>query len=634
MSDVPGYQRFFAELKRRRVFRVMAVYGAAAFVILQVADIAFEPLGLPPWAITFLIALVVLGFPLAIILAWAFDVTPAGVKRTEDAAPGEITEIIAAPASTRWPAGILALLGVSAVVWGAWYVGKRAGASETATTAEADPALVAETRAGAGSTAVTPTGVELAYAELSEDSRPSIAVLPFKDMSQDGDQEYFSDGMTEEILNVLAKIPDIRVAARTTAFAYKGQDPDLREVGQDLGVRYILEGSVRKADDDLRITAQLIDTQDNFHVWSESYDRQLDNVFEIQSEIAEAIAGALRVPLGVEEKADLVIPTGDMAAYDLYLEGRARVRDRGVENIADAITLFEAAIARDSAWAPAWAGLAIARSLEPYYQPGLSMPATDARVWEAALSAAELAAVRALELDPDNASARVALGTAYRDRWMWDEAEAEFRSALATDPDNVEAHQQYAELLNTVGRPMEALNSSARALALDRSPIRLASHASVALNSGRVDEAIELALEGIEKDPEGNVNLLESVLFGAFVEVGRYDEAQLLFASRGGREDLNRAVEAVQTGDPDLLESIDFRLSKVRALLLMDLPDRALEALDGWVIDPPFMGKAELFAPWFDPIRDDPRVQAILAQMGLEGVEPVRAPMPVRGTVD
>ena len=632
MSDVPGYQKFFAELKRRRVFRVMAVYGAAAFVILQVADIAFEPLGLPSWAITFLIALVVLGFPLAIILAWAFDVTPAGVKRTEDAAPGEITEIIAAPASSRWPAGILALVGVVAVVWGAWYVGKRAGASETATSA--DPGLVAEAEAGAGSTAVTPTGVELAYAELSEDVRLSIAVLPFKDMSQGGDQEYFSDGMTEEILNVLAKIPDLRVAARTTAFAYKGQDPDLRDVGQDLGVRYILEGSVRKAGDDLRITAQLIDTQDNFHVWSDSYDRQLDNVFEIQSEIAEAIAGALRVPLGVDEKADLVIPTGDMAAYDLYLEGRARVRARGPENIVDAITMFEAAIARDSAWAPAWAGLAIARSLEPYYQPGTGWPATDAGIWERAFSAAERAAVQALELDPDNASARVALGTVYRDRWMWDEAEAEFRSALAADPDNVEAHQQYAELLNAVGRQAEALNSSARALALDRSAIRLASHASVARHNGRGDEAIDLALEGVEKDPEGNVNLLENVLFDAFVNAGRYDEAQQLVADRGGLEALNLALAALRAGDPDLLDPLPFKIEKAHILVLMGMPDRALDVLDGWVIDPPFMGKADLFAPWADPIRDDPRVQAILAQMGLEGIEPVRAPLPARGERD
>jgi TolB-like protein/tetratricopeptide (TPR) repeat protein len=619
MSDVHGYQRFFAELKRRRVFRIMAVYGTVAFVLLQLADIAFEPLGLPQSAMTFLIVLALAGFPIAVGLAWAFDLTSEGVKKTEDAAPGELTRILDAPASARWPAGLLALVGVAALVFGAWFVGKRAGASES-------PA--------AGATAVAPTGVDLAYAELSEDSRPSIAVLPFKDMSQAGDQEYFSDGMTEEILNVLTKIPDIRVAARTTAFAYKGQEPDLREVGQDLGVRYILEGSVRKAGDDLRITAQLIDAQDNFHVWSDSYDRQLDNVFEIQSEIAEAIAGALRVPLGVDETSDLVIPTGDMTAYDLYLEGRARVRDRGAENIADAITLFEAAIARDSVWAPAWAGLAIARSLEPYYQPGRSVPATDGRVWDTAFVAAERAALRALELDPDNASARVALATVFRDRWRWAEAEVEFLKALATDPDNVEAHQQYAELLSVVGRGMEALNSSARALALDRSAIRLGSHANVALANGRVDEAIELSREGIEKDPDNNVNLLDYVLGRAYLQTGRYDEAERLSESRGRKRDLGSAIAALRTDDPDMLDDLDDPIFKAQSLMMMGRPDLALEELDGDVLDPPFMGKADLFAPVFDPIRDDPRVQALLAQMGLEGVQPVRAPPLARDLED
>jgi len=619
MSDVPEYQRFFAELKRRRVFRVMAVYGTVAFVLLQLADIAFEPLGLPESAMTLLIVLALAGFPIAVGLAWAFDFTSEGVRKTEDAAPGELTQILDAPASARWPAGLLALAGVAALVFGAWFVGKQAGAPESL---------------DAVATAAAPTGVDLAYAELSEDSRPSIAVLPFKDMSQAGDQEYFSDGMTEEILNVLAKIPDLRVAARTTAFAYKDQDPDLREVGQDLGVRYILEGSVRKAGDDLRITAQLIDTSDNFHVWSDSYDRQLDNVFEIQSEIAEAIAGALRVPLGVDETSELVIPTGDMNAYDLYLEGRARVRDRGAENIAAAITLFEAAIARDSAWAPAWAGLAIARSLEPYYQLGRSMPATDARVWDTAFAAAERSALRALELDPDNASARVALATVFRDRWQWDEAEAEFRKALATDPDNVEAHQQYAELLSAVGRGTEALNSSARALALDRSAIRLASHANVALNNGRVDEAIELSREGIEKDPDYNVILLDYVLGKAYLQTGRYDEAERLSESRGGQRDPGPAIAALRTNDPGLLDDFDEPVFKALGLMLMGRPDLAVEEFDEDFLDPPFMGRADLFAPVFDPIRDDQRIQAILAQMGLEGVQPVRAPPGVRAPDD
>ena len=630
MSETPGYQRFFAELKRRRVFRVMAVYGTVAFVLLQLADIAFEPLGLPDSAMTFLIVLALFGFPIAVILAWAFEVTPDGVKKTEDAAPGELTEIIEAPASTRWPAGILALVGVAALVWGAWFVGKQAGASEASEAqgsgSERVVAAGPTPGAGAGSTAVAPAGAQLAYAELSADTRPSIAVLPFTDMSREGDQEYFSDGMTEEILNVLARIPDLRVAARTTAFAYKGQDPDLREVGQNLGVRYVLEGSVRKSGDDLRITAQLIDTQDNFHVWSESYDRTLENVFEIQSEIAEAIAEALKVPLGVDERSDLVIPTGDMNAYDLYLEGRARMRDRGAENIFDAIALFEASIARDSAWAPAWAGLAIARSLEPYYLPGLDTPAEDAETWERALTAAEAAADHALEFDPENATARVALGMVYRDGWRWDEAEAEFLRALATDPDNVEAHQQYAELLSAVGRSSEALNSAARALALDRSPIRLAAYSMAASMNGRFGEAIELAREGLELDPDRNVNLLGYVLFDAYLQEGRYDEAEWVTGAGRGRQDLSPALEAIRTGDPDLIEPIGDTIYRAHVLVLMGLPDRALDEFEGYVLDPPFRGRSELLAPWADPIRDDPRFQAVLAQLGLAGVEPVRSP--------
>lgn len=254
------------------------------------------------------------------------------------------------------------------------------------------------------------------------------------------------------------------------------------------------------------------------------------------------------------------------------------------------------------------------------------MPATDARVWDTAFLAAERAALRALELDPDNASARVALATVFRDRWMWGEAEAEFLKALATDPDNVEAHQQYAELLSVVGRQREALNSSARALALDRSAIRLASHANVALDNGRVDEAIALSREGVEKDPDDNVNLLDFVLGKAYLETGRYDEAERLLETRGGRLYLRPAVAALRAGDPKLLDNLDDGILKARTLMLMGRPDLALEALDEDVLEPPFMGKAELFAPLFDPIRDDPRFQAILAEMGLEGVQPVRAP--------
>ncbi len=217
-----SYQQFFAELKRRKVFKVAAVYGAASFILLQMADLLGQGLRLGDTFLPFITAIVLLGFPLALILAWAFEVTPEGVQRTGAASAGEIEGLVSAPISQRWPAGLMALAGVGALVAGAWWVGRQT-AVESATSS-------------ADNIAAAPAEVRLAFVDPSEDPRPSIAVLPFADMSRDGDQEYFSDGITEEILNTLAKIHDLRVSARTSAFAYKNVQLNLRDIGLELGV--------------------------------------------------------------------------------------------------------------------------------------------------------------------------------------------------------------------------------------------------------------------------------------------------------------------------------------------------------------------------------------------------------------
>jgi len=356
MPETPGYQRFFAELKRRKVFRVMAVYGVVGFVVLQVVDLLVPALLLPDWTYRLVALLLLLGFPVAVVLAWAFEMTPEGVKRTDAAAPGEITAIVSEPASKRWPAGLLALVGVAALVGGGWWAGR-----SSAPAGDAEPGVV---RAASASEVL-----DVAYADLDADERPSVAVLPFADMSPEGDQAYFADGMSEELLNALAKVRSLRVAGRTSSFAYRNVEKDLREIGSELGVRYLVEGSVRKQGDRLRITAQLVDAEDNFHLWSETYDRTLDDVFAVQEEIAEAIAEALQVSLGVGDRAALVAPTSDLAAYDLYLAARARMRQRGA-GVREAVRLFEAVVVRDSTWAPGWAGLAQAYSLIPFYEKG------------------------------------------------------------------------------------------------------------------------------------------------------------------------------------------------------------------------------------------------------------------------
>jgi TolB-like protein len=625
MSDsTPAYQRFFAELKRRRVFRVMAVYGAVGFILMQIVELLVPALLLPEWTYRFIALLLLLGFPITVILAWAFELTPEGVKRTEDAAPGELTQIIEAPASTRWPAGLLALAGMMALLAGAWYMGRQSASDQ-----EGDRGNSGAQTAQDGAAPGSERGASLAYVDPSDGTRPKIAVLPFVDMSQAGDQEYFSDGITEEILNVLSKIEDLQVTARTSAFAYKGTNQDLREVGRELDVDYLLEGSVRKSGEQLRITVQLIDTETNSHLWSDTYDRRLENVFEIQSEIAEAVAEELRLPLGLEEGETLVTPTGDLAAYDLYLAGRAQMRSRGLEGITQATELFEAAVARDSTWAPAWAGLAESRALYPFYADG-NNASRDSAVWRRSLEGAEEAAQHALDLDSSNASARVALANVYRDRWEWDAAEREYLRAIELDVDNVEAHQQYAEMLFYSGRPADALIEAARALSLDRSPIRLNVMGWSLWLNGRKEEAIEIYEEAILKDPESRVHYVPNSLAQIDLLDGRYRDGLDRFGSvLWDSISYRLSGEALESGDPsDLLEYLgppeDLRPAPVwpSIWIRLGLADRSIDIMKAAVQRLPYGGLGLLWDPdpQGSPIREHPRFrEEILPLVNLEG---------------
>jgi TolB-like protein/Tfp pilus assembly protein PilF len=641
MSDTPAYQRLLAELKRRNVFRVMAMYGAVAFVVLQVADIAFPSMGLPDWTVTLVLALTLVGFPIAVVLAWAFEMTPQGVKKTEDATPGEITEIISAPAARRWPAGVLALLGVCALVAGAWWVGRSTAPGADAIAADSPAAVAGE---GDAQSARDAEVLQAAYADLSEDFRPSIAVLPFSDMSPGGDQEYFADGMTEELLNTLAKIRLLRVAGRTSSFAYKGQDKDLREIGRELGVRYVVEGSVRKQDDRLRITAQLVDAGDNFHLWSDTYDRTLDDVFLIQEEIAGAIAGELQVSLGLEEVGALTAPIADLAAYDMYLTARARMRERGA-GVHEAVRLFEEVVARDSTWAPGWAGLALAYSLVPFYDPGEHTMQTGEARWGPPLAAAEEAAVRALELDPRVAGAEVALGNVFRDRWEWDLAEAHYLRALKLDPDDGEAHHQYAEMLAGIGREDEALRSARRAVALDpTSAIRLNVLGYILYTNGRAAESIaqlEVAVVQGADFPMPYNNLSRAHVF-----LGDLDEAERWYREEyiprlgfdaATREGWDRAADArfrsLRSRDLKAYEACCSGRGPASDYLLLGDTLRAIDAVGDRYLELPRFNASVLNGLWtpdLDGIRDDLRFQEVFEEIlryaDLEGTVLKRAP--------
>jgi len=628
MPETPPYQRFFADLKRRRVFRVMAVYGAVAFGAIQVVDLVLQRLGLPDWTVTLVVWLCLLGFPAAIVLTWAFERTPEGLRLTDEAETEELDAIVAEPPGRRWSSGLLALLGVVALVTGAWWVGRSTAMSEAGSTRAGDAGEV----------------LQRAYADLADDVRPAIAVLPFTDFSQAGDQQYFADGMSEELLNALAKVRELRVAGRTSSFAYRNVEKDLREIGSELGVRYLVEGSVRKQGDRLRITAQLVDAGDNFHVWSDAYDRTLGDVFTVQEEIAEAIAEQLQVSLGLGQGGVLVAPTRDIEAYDLYLRARALIRERGA-GIREAVTLLEEVVARDSTWAPGWAGLAQAYSLVPYYEPGAAVGRIAPESWESALGFAEAAAKRALALDPGVAGADVALGNAYRDRWEWDRAEGHYVRALEIDPDDVEAHQQYAELLAGTGRVDEALRSARRAVALDpTSAIRLNGLGWTLHLNARHAEAVPQFELAILRGPE--LAMAYHSLSSAKLALGDVTEAERLwreeYVPRLGLDETARAgwdraaaarFDALRNRDAAAYAQCCASFNEPGDWLAVGDTAEAIRAITDRYRHRPRYNVNVLYTLWqpeLDGIREDPRFQEALSgaldYAGLSGATLRRAP--------
>jgi len=445
-----GYQRFFAELKRRRVFRVMAVYGATAFVLLQVADLLAEGMGLSDSVLRVTTFLVLIGFPVAIVLAWAFESTPEGMHRTADAAPGELTAIISAPASQRWPAGVMALIGMAALLSGVWYLGRQSSAPAAATDAGA------------------------------ERIEASIAVLPFVNMSSDKEQEYFSDGISEELLNLLAKIPELRVASRTSAFSFKGQSLEIREIARRLNVEHILEGSVRKSDNQVRITAQLIDTRSDTHLWSKTWDRTLDDIFAIQDEIAADVVEQLQITLlGAVPTVEEFNPE----AYALFLQASQLGRQFTADGFEQSNALYEQALEIEPDYPAAWAGLASNYTLQAALLGILS--------FDEGYSLAREAANRALTIDSDHADAYAVL------------------SYIASSYDNdLAAAARYTE----------------RALKLDPSnPDMLGGASRLASNLGRVDEAIALAEYVVVHDPVNSV--AHGGLANFYGAAGRLDES-------------------------------------------------------------------------------------------------------------
>jgi TolB-like protein/Tfp pilus assembly protein PilF len=427
-------KRFLAELQRRKVFRVASAYVVAGWIVLQVATTLEGTLNLPDGFDRLVLALLAAGLPIALILAWTFDMTPEGIRRTHGVGSG----VVAAPGATDvLLAGMVVVVIVAAI----------------AQSFMSDPTDVAAT-----ATRKEPQDQEADGRAAARTADPkSIAVLPFLNLSTDKDTEYFADGLTEEILNVLAQLQDLKVISRTSSFSFKGREVPLPDIARQLGVRHILEGSVRSAGERVRITAQLIDVSTDVHLWSQTYDRNIGDLFAVQDEIATAIATALHLELDMTA-ASRDAPTGNVEAYRSFLKARELFRRRGEHDLPESIELYKKAIKFDPNFAEAYAGLAASYTSEG---------SKDARKFGEFESLAVQAAKKALELKPELAQPYAVLGSIACDRLDWAAAFKNGKTAVELDPSDSTALLWLGLTQLAAGHTDEAASSLEKAARID-----------------------------------------------------------------------------------------------------------------------------------------------------------------------
>lgn len=455
---------FFNELKRRNVYKVAVAYAVVAWLLIQVASILLPTFDAPPWVMKAFIAAAALGFPVALVLAWAFELTPEGLKRTGDIAPGEVRQ-------RRFTRGFLALVVAGAIVAGALYLVPFA---------------------------------KWRTERLAEATGKSIAVLPFANLSSDPDNAYFAEGIQDEILTRLARIADLKVISRTSTQRYKTAPENLPEIAKQLGVSHILEGSVQKAGNEVRVTVQLIRAEDDSHLWAESYDRRLTDIFAVQSNIAENVTRSLRARFtGSEQEAVAATPTDNPEAYEAYLRGLALAHklSASAEDYHKTALYFARAVELDPKFAVAWASLAVAHTA--IYAELERTPQQ--------LAEAKRALDAAVELAPDAGETHFARGMyLYRARRDYDGALAAFQDALRRSPNHVEAIEYTSYVKRRQGDWNEALALQARAVSLDpRNTILLSETALTCRAVRRIDEARALIDRALEIEPESPRLLLQ-----------------------------------------------------------------------------------------------------------------------------
>ncbi|MEY2480744.1 MAG: hypothetical protein QOI04_1671 [Verrucomicrobiota bacterium] len=581
---------FFAELKRRNVYKVAVAYAIVGWLVIQISSTVLPTFHAPEWVVQTLVLLVALGFPIALVLAWAFEVTPEGIKRTED------VDLAASAREPRKHAWIFVVIIGAALSVALFFVGRYTAGNKT--------------------TAAAP----------NELSAKSIAVLPFDNLSRDPDNAFFAEGVQDEILTRLAKVADLKVIARTSTQKFKSSPENLPDIARQLGALNILEGSVQKVNDQVRVNVQLINAMTNAHLWAEIYDRKLSDIFAVQSDIAKTVADTLQAKLtGSEKQMMAAQATTDTTAYELYHKGRSLWGKREGDNIPKAIAFYEQAITHDPNYALAYAGLASAHILSPFYS------GADRRE---ANSKAKEAALKALRLDPNLAEAHAALGKVlFFGEIDLAGAMREYKRAIELKPNDADAHHWFSnDSLAALGRSDEAIAEGKRSVELD--PLSIVINADLGetfFYAKRYDESVRQLRKTLELDPTSfytHYNLgialqAKGDLPGAIAE---YEKARQL----GDNTTVSTfcAAAKAQAGDKEAARRMLTELDKIsqqrevvgylRALLYLSLNNKE-EALH-WLEQ----GYAERDGsnicwikvdPLLDPLHGHPRFEALVQKV-------------------
>lgn len=450
----------FNELKRRNVFKVGIAYIVVAWLVAQVLQLIFESFGTPDWVMKTVLVLLATGIPFALFFAWAFEMTPEGLKRESEV---DRTQSITPQTGKKLNTMIFTVMALAIAYF---------SYDKFVLTSGRDAALIEAT--------TQTVSEQVAMEETPADTDKSIAVLPFVNMSDDASNEYFSDGLSEELLNLLAKIPELRVAARTSSFSLKGKELQIAEVGEILKVAHVLEGSVRKSGSRLRITAQLIKADDGYHLWSETFDREMDDIFVIQDEIALKVVEALKLTLLGEAPS---VGETNPEAYALILQARHFLYQRSADSLERAEALYQQAIEEVPDYAAAWTGLA-----EVYAEQAGNGLRPIADGYQLAIEAAE----NAIAIDPEYAPGHAARGKIALLRNDPRTAAVQLQKALELDPANTDIIASAATLVELLGRPDLAI--TLLQFVIERDPVNAEAHAGLGRSlrvSSRWDEAIE-----------------------------------------------------------------------------------------------------------------------------------------------